>query len=132
MSTLIENTISIQSTNSEKEEIIENDENEDENEDNKNNENKNKNNKNENENENKEEDNKNNNNNNNNNDKKEEEDNNEGETNDQKLKTSNVWNFIDKKIHKYLSCSKIFEKKTGTSSIHTHLKSYEILLIKEK
>ena len=124
MLTLTEDTISIQSTDNEKEEIIEDDENEDEEEDNENNENEDENNKNEDENKNKEEDNENNNDNDNNNNKR--------ETNNQRLKTSDVWNFVDKETHKCLSCSKIFEKKTGTSSIHIYLKSHGILLIKEK
>src|SRR5579859_5706181 len=35
--------------------------------------------------------------------------------------TSDVWNFVDKKTRKCPSCGKIFNKKTGTSSIRTHL-----------
>src|SRR6266540_898794 len=115
MSTLTEDTISIQSTDNEEEEIIEEDEI----------------NENEDENENEEEDNENDNDNDNNDDKREEEDNNEGETSDQRLKTSDVWNFVDKETRKYPSCSKIFGKKTGTSSIRTHLKVMEYYLLKK-
>src|SRR6266542_1329810 len=125
MSTLTEDIISIQSTDSEEEEIIEDDIENDENED--------ENNENENENENEEEDNENDNDNDNNDNKREEEeDNNKGETSNQRLKTSDVWNFVDKETHKCPSCSKIFGKKTDTSSIRTYLKSHRILLIKEK
>src|SRR5438270_444648 len=46
--------------------------------------------------------------------------------------TSDVWEFVDKTTRKCPSCSKIFGKKTGTSSIRTHLKTHGILLIKEK
>src|SRR6266511_366285 len=108
MSTLTEDTISIQSTDNEEEEIIEDDENEDEEEDDENNENEDEINENEDKNK------------------------NEEETSDQRPKTSDVWNFVDKETRKCPSCSKIFEKKTGTSSIRTHLKSHGILLIKEK
>src|SRR6266542_158678 len=82
-------------------------------------------------NENEEEDNENDNDNDNNDDKREEEDNNEGETSDQRPKTSDVWNFVDKETRKCPSCSKIFGKKTGTSSIRTHLKVMEYYLLKK-
>src|SRR6266498_3249941 len=65
-------------------------------------------------------------------------DNNDGNNNDdddnlqEKLKTSNVWNFVDKTTCKCPNCAKIFGIKTGTSSIHTHLKSHGLLLEKEK
>src|SRR6266542_3220480 len=132
MSTLTEDIISIQSTDSEEEEIIEDDIENDENED-EDNEKEEENNENENEKENEEEDNENDNDNDNNDNKREEEeDNNKGETSNQRLKTSDVWNFVDKETHKCPSCSKIFGKKTDTSSIRTYLKSHRILLIKEK
>ncbi|CAB4431752.1 unnamed protein product [Rhizophagus irregularis] len=53
-------------------------------------------------------------------------------TNEQRSKVSNVWNFVDKVSRKCSCCSKIFNKKTGTSSIRTHLKSHGIKLEKEK
>src|SRR6266511_2413371 len=117
MSTLTEDTISIQNTDNEEEEIIEDDENENEEEDDENNENEDEINENEDENENEEEDNEN--------------DNNKGETSYQRPKTSDVWNFVDKETRKYPSCSKIFGKKTGTSSIRTHLKVMEYYLLKK-
>ncbi|CAB4391501.1 unnamed protein product [Rhizophagus irregularis] len=50
----------------------------------------------------------------------------------QKEKTSNVWDFVDKESRKCSCCGKIFNKNTGTSSIHSHLKGYGILLNKKK
>src|SRR2546430_17159730 len=73
----------------------------------------------------------------NDNDKEEDNDNrgadnnNEGEDSIQ-LTTSDVWDIVDRKTRKYPSCDKIFGKKTGTSSIRSHLQSYGILLIKEQ
>lgn len=61
----------------------------------------------------------------------EEENNNQNQTK-QKPKTSNVWDFVDKVNRKCSCCGKVFKKKTGTSSIRSHLKSHGILLGKKK
>src|SRR5207248_3279746 len=57
-------------------------------------------------------------------------DDNEGEASTRPT-TSDVWDFVDKKTRKCPSCGKIFKKKTGTSSIRSHLQSHGMLLIKE-
>ena len=59
-------------------------------------------------------------------------DNDEGETSKERPITSDVWDFVNRKTRKCPSCGKIFEKKTGTSSIRAHLQSHGMLLTKEK
>ncbi len=59
-------------------------------------------------------------------------DNNDSDNLQEKSKTSDVWNFVDKTTHKCPNCAKIFGIRTGTSSIRTHLKSHGLLLEKEK
>ena len=44
---------------------------------------------------------------------------------------SAVWNFVDKNTRKCMSCDKVFEKTTSTSSIRIHLKNHGILSAKE-
>src|SRR6266498_2105012 len=57
---------------------------------------------------------------------------NDGDNLQEKSKTSDVWNFVDKITRKCPNCAKIFGIRTGTSSIRTHLKSHGLLLEKEK
>jgi len=57
---------------------------------------------------------------------------NDNEDIEQRPKTSNVWNFVDKETRKCSCCAKIFNKKTGTSSIRTHLKKHGFLLEKQE
>src|SRR6266498_3799020 len=59
-------------------------------------------------------------------------DDNNGDNLQEKSKTSDVWNFVDKTTCKYPNCAKIFGIRTGTSSICTYLKSHKLLLEKEK
>ena len=70
-------------------------------------------------------------------DKEEDNDNREADNNNEEEDsiqptTSDVWDIVDRKTRKCSSCDKTFEKKTGTSSIRSHLQSHGILLIKEQ